>query len=232
MALAPQIKDATEAIQQVPPLVDALANLLQTPSGWVVLAAFFLWLLVNKDFSHLFDFMERKERRRFEHLDLYVTKPELADEESVKVLRDLRDAHYFKIATGIYAEKNLRSALIALHNRTSHLVGWSSIRRAFPYIQANNRREVKIRELTGFEKFGYWYNQFVGYTSLFAAAGILSLFVISSSKTFTSLAWGVGGTLAVVFFAMFVFSQNWPEYAARRIQKELAKLPEPEERSA
>jgi len=228
MPFAPQVRDATEAIQQVPTLVAELTDLLQAPAGWLVLAAFFFWLLVNKDFSHIFNVLERKERRRFEHLDLYVTKPELADEESVKVLRDLRDAHYFKIATGIYAEKRLRSALIALHNRTSHLVNWGQIRRAYPYINANDSGMVTIRELTGFERVSYWYNQFVGYTSLLLAAGILTLFFFSGSKTFTSLAWGVGGTLFVVFFALFVFAQNWPALAAKQIKRELAKL-EPEE---
>lgn len=95
------------ATQQVIPLADALANLLQTPAGLIAVVVFFLWLLVNKDFSHLFELFERKEKRRSEQLDLYVSKPELADANSIKVLSDLRDAHYFKVATGIL----LRQAL-------------------------------------------------------------------------------------------------------------------------
>jgi hypothetical protein len=232
LKLAPQIKDATEAINQVPPLIDALIDLLQTPAGWLLLSALFLWLLINKDFSRLVDLMGRKERQRFEHLDLYVTKPELADEESVKVLRDLRDAHYFKIATGIYAEKNLRSALIKLHDQTSHEVNWALIRRAFPYIQANGQKQVKVRDLTAFEGFGCWYNQLVGYISLLTAAGIFSLFVFSTTKSFASLIWVISGAFAALFFAMFVFAQNWPEQAAKRIQKELAKLQDEKVRSA
>jgi len=226
MELTSQIKDATEAIHQLPPLVDGLVTLLKTPAGWFVLTAFFIWLLINKDFSRIFDFKDRRERQRFEHLDLYVNKPELADEDSVKALRDLRDAHYFKIATGIYAEKSLRKALIKLHDQTSHNVSWSSIRRAYQYIQADGNQNVTVRELTIFEKFGYWYNQIVGYVSLLAAASILSLFVLSSNKSIASFAWGVGGALATVFFAMFVFAQNWPEHAAKRIQREMTKMPE------
>lgn len=221
MDLAPQLKDATEAIQHVPPLADAITNLLQTPTGWIAIAAFFFWLIVNKDFSHLFDILERKERRRSEHLDIYVAKPELADSESIKTLSDLRDAHYFKIATGIYAEKKLRYALINLHNRTSHHISWEKIRRAFSYIEINNDGTIVIRNLTRFESIGYWYNEIVGYASLLFAAGFLSLFFMITPKTLSTFAWGIGSSLTAVLFAMFVFAQNWPILAAKSIQKEL-----------
>ncbi|HZX31558.1 MAG TPA: hypothetical protein VFF03_09420 [Rhodocyclaceae bacterium] len=222
MDLAPQVKDATEAIQHVPPLVDAVMGLLQTPTGFGVLLVFFTWLVINKDFSHLFQIFERKEKRRAEHLDLYVSKPELADTEAFKVLSDLRDAYYFKMATGIYAEKKLRQALIDLHGRTSHKISWGQIRRAFPYIEPANNGEVVIRKLTTFEKIGYWYNQAIGYGSLLSAAVLWSLFFLSSPKTTGSIVWGLAGTFAPVLFAMFVFAQNWPVGAAKRIQRELA----------
>lgn len=223
MDLTPQLKDATEAIQYVPPLTDAIANLLQTPTGWAAIAAFFFWLIVNKDFSHIFDILERKEKRKFEHLDLYVTKPELADSESVKVLSDLRDAHFFNIATGIYAEKKLRSALINLHNCTSHHISWGQIRRAFPYLEVSEDKTIVIRRQTNFEKIGYWYNQSIGYISLLLAASLLSLFFIATPKSLGSFAWCIGGGLIMIIFAMFVFAQNWPVLAAKKIQKELCR---------
>lgn len=221
MELTAQLKDATEATQQVIPLADALANLLQTPAGLIAVVVFFLWLLVNKDFSHLFELFERKEKRRSEQLDLYVSKPELADADSIKVLSDLRDAHYFKVATGIYAEKKLRSVLITLHNQTSHHISWQQIKRAFQYIEIGENNTLEIRELTTIEVLGYWYNQLVGYASALFAACIFGLFVITSPKTLAAITWGIGGGLGVIFFAMFVLSQNWPIHAAKRIRKEL-----------
>lgn len=223
MDFAPKVKDATEAIQQFPPLVDAILNILSTPAGWVVLAALFLWLLVNKNFVHLFDIFERKERRRFEYLDLYIAKPELADAEALKVLRDFRDAHYFKVATRIDAKGKFRSALIVLHERTSHIVSWGLIRRAIPYIEVDQDGKVSIRERTTFETIGYRYNQLVGYVSLLAAAGIFSLFIFTNGKTLAALVWGVGGSFGVVFFAIFVFAQNWPVHAATCIKMELSR---------
>lgn len=221
MELTAQLKDATEATQQVIPLADALANLLQTPAGLIAIAMFFFWLLVNKDFSHLLELFERKEKKRSEQLDLYVSKPELADADSITVLSDLRDAHYFKVATGIYAEKKLRSALITLHNQTSHHISWQQIKRAFQYIEIGENNTLEIRELTTIEVLGYWYNQLVGYASALFAACIFGLFVITSPKTLASFAWGIGGGLGVIFFAMFVLSQNWPIHAAKQIRKEL-----------
>jgi hypothetical protein len=219
--LAPQIKDATAVIQHVTPLADAIANLFQTPTGWVAIPAFFFWLIVNKDFSHLFDILERKEKKRAEQLDLYVAKPELADSESLKVLSDLRDAHYFKIATGIYAEKKVRRALINLHNHTSHHINWRQIQRAFPYIEVKEDESIIIRRMTSFEAIGYWYNQIVGYFSLLFAAAIFTLFLFVTPRTFGNVSLGVIGGLIMIFFALFVFAQNWPLLAARKIQHEL-----------
>lgn len=221
MELTAQLKDATEAAQQVVPLADAVTNLLQTPVGLIAAVLFFLWLLVNKDFSHLFDLFERKEKKRSEQLDQYVSKPELADPDSVRVLSDLRDAHYFKIATGIYAEKKLRKALITLHNRASHHISWQQIRRAFQYIEISGDEALVIRQFTLFELIGYGYNQLVGYTCLLFAAGLFGLFLIANPKTLSSFAWCVGGGLSSILFAMFVLSQNWPIHAAKKIRKEL-----------
>lgn len=221
MEFAPQVRDATEAIQQVPPLVGAILNLLQTPAGWAVLAALFFWFLVNKDFSHVFGFLERRERRRFEYLDLYIAKHEVADEGAVKVLRDLRDAHYFKIGTGIYAEKKLRIALIGLHERISYIVSWRQIRRAVPYIEADQNGNISIRKLSRVEIVGYWYNQLVGYASLLVAAGTFSFLIFLKGMTLSALMWCIGGGLAALFFAIFVFAQNLPANSAKRIHKEL-----------
>lgn len=223
MDIAPQVKDATEAIQHLPPLLNAISSLFQRPVGWALLAALFVWLLLNKDFSKFFDFFERKEKRRSEHLDLYVSKSELADEESIRVLRDLRDAEYFKIATGIYAEKRLRRALIGLHERTSHHTTWGHIRRAIQFLEADKQGNVSVRDFTRFETIGYWYNQIIGYASLLLAAGIISLLLLSYIKGPSAVAISIGGSFAIILFAMFAFAQNWPVQAAKRIKAEISE---------
>lgn len=71
------------------------------------------------------------------------------------------------------------------------------------------------------EMLSYWYNQFVAYFFLLISAALISLVILSGSKTLTSFSLGFGGGILSVLFAMFVFSQNWPVHAAKKIAKEL-----------
>lgn len=219
MELAPLVEDLTKATQSLPSLLDAVSSL--PLSGWVVLVAFFLWLLANKNLPRVFDVLERKEMRRLGQLETYVSSPGSGDANALKAVQDIRDAHYFKIATGIYAESRVRSAFIKLHEATSHLVSWRHICRAHPYLKVAADETVTVRELDFSETLSYWYNQFVAYFFLLISAALFSLVILSGSKTLTSFSLGFGGGILSALFAMFVFSQNWPVHAAKKIAKEL-----------
>jgi hypothetical protein len=219
MEVAPQVEDLAKAIHSLPSLLDAVSSL--PISGLFVVGAFFLWLLANKDFSHIFDLLERKEKRRLEQLDKYISSPDSADTSAIKVVLDIRNACYFEVATGIYAESRLRNALIKLHEATSHLVTWRQILRALPYLEVAVDESVTVRKLSLLEGFSYWYNQLVAYALLLLSAALVSLVILSGSKTLTSISYGVGGGISVALFAMFVFSQNWPVHASKKIGKEL-----------
>lgn len=220
MELAAHVIDLANAIQSLSAVVDALASL--PISSWVALVVFFLWLLVNKDPSRILGILERKQTLRLERLDAYVASSDLADTSAIRVMRDLRDAHYFKIGTGIYAENRLRNALIKLHEMTSHLVTWRHIRLALPYLEIGANESIAVRALRTSEKLGYWYNQLIAYTFLLIAATLVSLVILSGSKTLASFLIGFGGGILSALFAMFVLSQNWPVHASRRIAGELA----------
>ncbi|MFZ3019418.1 MAG: hypothetical protein WA056_13280 [Gallionella sp.] len=221
VAATENIDDLNKAIQSLPALLDSISSL--PISGWVVLFVLFLWLLANNDFSRVLDFFERKEKRKLEALDSYVASPNTADAKAIKAISDLRDAHYFKIATGIYAESRLRNAIIKLHEATSHLVTWRHIRLALPHLDVDVDESVAVKGFSLADSAGYRYNQFVGYTFLLFAATLISLVILSGSKTLESFVLGFGSGIASAFFAMFVFSQNWPIDAAKKISAELER---------
>ena len=219
MELAPQVEDLAKAIQSLPSLLDAVSSL--PLSGWVVLVAFFFWFLANKNLPHVFGLIERKEKRRLEQLETYVSSPDSGDVNAIKAIRDLRDAHYFKIATGIYAESRVRNAYIKLHEATSHLITWRHICRAHPYVKVAPDETVTVRAMDFSETLSYWYNQVFAYFFLLISAALVSLVILSGSKTLTSFSFGFGGGIVSALFAMFIFSQNWPVHAAKKIAKEL-----------
>ncbi|HEY8097648.1 MAG TPA: hypothetical protein VIE65_16385, partial [Methylobacter sp.] len=142
-----------------------------------------------------------------------------------KAVRDLRDAHYFNVATGIYAENRTRSAFIKLHQASSHCITWKHIERARPYIDIAADETITIRDLTFFEKLDYWYNQFVAYGSLlFSVVLFIAKFVFSDNKTMM-LFWGSFGiSLLLAVFGFFVLIQNSPVRAKDRIAEELERL--------
>jgi len=223
MPLTPQVKDLTDVAQQVPSLIEALWVLIQTPSGAIAIAAFFIWFIVNKDFSHLFNLFDRKERKIFDYLDSYVSKPELANKESIAVLQDIRDGHYFKVGTGIYAENMMRAALIRLHNTTSHLITWKRIRYALPFIESDSDGKVTIRQFRFSEKFGFWYNYAAGFLLMLTAAGSLALSFFSQPFQLRTFVPGILGAVVGLLISGFVFSQNRPMHAAKLIRAEINK---------
>lgn len=226
MDLASQIKNTTEAVQNLPSLLNAVYTLITTPDGAALLILFCLWLLANRGFfSRSFGIFEHRERRRLEQINEFVSSYDTADPETLKVVRDLRDAHYFNVATGIYAENRTRSAFIKMHQASSHCIAWKHIERARPYMDIAADETITIRDLTSMEWLGYWYNQCVAYLSLFFSIVLFIItFVLSDTKTMMSFGISLGTSIFLVVLALFVFFQNLPIYAKERIAKELQRL--------
>lgn len=226
MDLAFQVTNTTEAVHNLPSLLSAVYALIATPDGAALFILFCLWLLANRGFfSRAFDMVEHKERRRLEQINEYVSSHEAADPETIKVVRDLRDAHYFNVATGIYAENRTRSAFIKMHQVSSHCISWKYIERARPYIDIAADETITIRDSNFFEKLSFWYNQCVAYGSLVISVVLfIAKFVFSDNKTMM-LFWGSFGlSLFLAVFGFFVLLQNSPVRAKDRIAKELERL--------
>lgn len=219
------VNDAIEAVNSIPKFIDALTELLNTPYGWIALAAVLVWIFLNKNLISIFLEQNKKEIHKIERLDSYVENPEAADEVTLQAIKDLRDAHYFKVATGIYAEKNLREALIKLHNKHSPSINWTHIKRALPYIETNKSAETSIRKTTISEKFGYYYNLSTGilFLFLFLSVAALVAFISTGKLSVISVLTGAGSALFSFAFALFVFSQNFPEKSAKLIRNTIKK---------
>ena len=219
-----QIEKVTEMVKSVPEFMDAVSDVLQSPYGWIVLVGMVAWFLINKDLSNIFGLFERGEKLRLEKLEAYVSNESSADSDALKVIKDLRDAHYFKVATGIYAEKRLRSSLIKLHEDTSYSINWTHIKRALPFITTEKDLNSSIRDMKPMEKIGHYYNLFVGCLFLLLSAASILVFFVSKPQTLSDVFIGTTSALVCAFFAMFVFSQNWPYNSANKIKKELINI--------
>ncbi|WP_351189321.1 hypothetical protein [Shewanella sp. TB4-MNA-CIBAN-0142] len=222
--IAKGIHSATSVVNSIPEFMKALTDVMETPYGWIILAVILIWFLLNKDLSRFLNIFETKEKKRLDKLEVYVNNKEAANNEALEVIKDLRDAHYFKVATDIYAEKSLRDSLINLHKKTSHTINWINIKRAMPYINADSTSTVSIRDQSRSEKFGYFYNLFTGWLFLGFAVALSLVFIFSNDRVLSQFALWIASTLFCAFFAMFAFSQNFPIRAAKKIKTELEKV--------
>ena len=224
MGLSDKVQDTTEALKNVEPLVAMVMSILKTPTGWVLVVGWIVWLILNKNLLHLFDFFERGEKKKLTGIDEYVSKPDIADSDILKVVLESRNAYYFKVATGINTEKRLRDALIKLHASSSSEMTWTRIRRAHPYIKLGSGDNITI-EISRFDKLTYGYNIVVGCCSMFFSAGIF-IYSLYSMKMADGGALGIAGAFLLYLFSLFVLTQNWPMSAAKKIKIELMQLSE------
>ena len=221
--LAKGIEGATTVLKSIPDFIKAFTEIMQTPYGWIFLAIIFLWFVLNKDLAKLFSLFESKEKKRLDKLEIYVSDTETANSEALEVIKDLRDAYYFKVATDIYAEKNLRDSLISLHKKTSHTITWVNIKRAMPYIDADSKSNISIREQNWQEKIGYFYNLSIGWLFLGFLIASSLVYMFSSNKDLSQSGLWLTSTLFCTFFTIFSFSQNFPISSAKKIKAELEK---------
>lgn len=92
-----QIDKATDMVKSIPAFMEAVSEVLQSPYGWLVLGALLIWFLINRDLNRLFGLFERGEKLKLEKLETYVNNSSAANKQSLNVIKDLRDAYYFKV---------------------------------------------------------------------------------------------------------------------------------------
>ena len=217
------IEFATSSLESVPALVTALEKILQTPAGWLVLAAILIWFAFNKDVLFLFRLQEDKQKRKLDRLEHYLKDLDNADSETKQVVADFRNSFYFKVATEIYAEGKLRSSLIKLHDITSAEVNWITIKRALSFITLEGD-EIRIRPVKTSEKIGQYYNSIVGWMLLAFSASMFIVMITVANKGLLSFLSFMGISVFLIVFALFAFSQNLPLNAALKIKKELSSI--------
>ncbi len=218
------LEPATELLKSIPEFLEALSTVLQTPWGWLVLLIVVSFIFINRNFSFVIDIYNKRRSMRIDNYNSYLKKENYDSENMEMVMRDAIDTHFFKVATGIYAEDSFRISLIKLHELISYKFSWKKIKCALPYIEADADHNVTIRRLKFGERAGVYYNVFVGLLLLTLATAIFINFIISEQKTFSDILVAITATLGFTFSSMFIFSLNLSSSEAERIREELSKI--------
>lgn len=211
-----------------PEILD-FAKQLQDLSAVVVIAAIFIvccWVWCQYGFGRLMEPFYFWQNRKLEKLNLFLSDQsrEGADIEMNKVMHDIRDAMYFKGATGIYAEGKLRNRLMALHKSTSLNVSWRTIKRAMDFLEPDAFSSMKVKEFGWFDHIVFVINMIA---LAFTAIGFSMTMILISASMYSSRSelLETAAGLFMFLIAMFIMmvSSVLPYVAAKRVRKDLIK---------
>lgn len=213
--------DVSRAVTDFRELIHFLIETLQDPIGIGAIAIILLLIIFRKAGPHAFNYVTKRKQWKADLMDSYLSKNTAAIPTISSVLIDTRDTYYFRVATGIYAEKNRRDPLISLHSSLKEIGSWQLIRRAGPFLQMNSQGEIYVPKFKPIDQIGFGFNvaMFLFFAVMFAA-GVSTLVFLrpKDGAVVQTLLLGIIGA-AILF--IYAAAQNWPYYAAKRIREKL-----------
>lgn len=218
------MEELIKNLSLAPSLINALLILLKSPVGWVVILAMSAWLFLNKDFTHVFNVIERRQKRRIEHLERYLADLPNADPLLVEAFKEQRDALYFQVVTGIRAEKIRRLALVELHRKLSHAVTWADIKYGQHYIEVDAQGVTTVRERDTAGRVEFLLGLALMMVMLTLGVLLFLLFLLSPSKTMDTVLQVVPTALLCIGFFMIGRRICLPWVSANTIRSEWQKL--------
>jgi energy-converting hydrogenase Eha subunit C len=223
------VKVMTDTIMSIPSLQEAFKQVMSDPVNFIIFIVIFLFLILNNIVKNnfLLTYWERREDKKQEKIDRYLSNNSDIDEMCAEIVREQRDAIIFKSVTGIYAEKVFRCALIDLRKKMPYDVTWRMIRKSlsrFILIDDEfNNKVVSVKPVTKMEKLTIVYNYTMAFLLLVIAVVYINITIVNAAFTVIN----VLIFFVLVFLAGFciaiILSQNLPYIFSKRIHIELQK---------
>ncbi|MDX1802770.1 MAG: hypothetical protein R3292_01730 [Alcanivorax sp.] len=196
--------------------------------GWfylfygVLLLVLLTSAIAKLEVGRAFGTRQRKESLQLARFDDALARPGLLDEATKNTVLDARNTLLFKSATGIYAERRMRTALCVLHGQLSGEITWRHIARAINFIRLDNATAL-LRPLSVRDSLYYYANW----------CAFLFVFLVG----FVEFFFGLFGVVRQLNGALFMFLQGmmflvfamlplWecrPYYSARLISNSIVK---------
>lgn len=225
------VKVMTDSITSIPNLQEAFKQVMSDPVNFIIFIIIFSFLILNYIAKNTFllTYWERREDKKQEKIDRYLSNNSDMDEMCAEIVREQRDAIIFKNATGIYAEKVFRCALIDLRKKMPYDVTWRMIRKSLSRFSLNDEKKIIVKPITKIETVAMYYNYIMGLLLLAIAVAVMyvSFYILTSNSilTFIDALTFIGIALLSSFLSVMVLSQNLPYIFAKRIYSELKNKP-------
>lgn len=152
---------------------------LQTASIWTILTAVIINLLLGNSPTSWFDLFTKLRNRKLDALQTLLRENSTVSQETQALLQDILEAKALQQNVGFYAERKLRVPLTQLYDRTSHDIGWSTIRSALQHLEIEES-EIRVRPMSGSRKWWWRLNlvAFAVFTSIMALCLLAALYLL------------------------------------------------------
>lgn len=200
--------------------VSVILNFAEKMTGgqWVVVLVLLVGFFLNKNMKDIFGYFQKKGKSKLEDIEKYIERNEASTSDMIDSMKDVRDAFYFKIMTGVYVEGQRRLALIRFHKEYAEKLSWKKISRAYEYLDFEDLSSIKVKRFGFIDKAGYYYNSAMGWVFMVMAILLVASAVIEKNTSWTGVVdLACGAFIAIV--SLFVFGQNYPMKAAKEIKE-------------
>lgn len=226
-------QDAKDALTELPVLADALFRLFEGKYGLlcaIIMVFLISWYLLFKvSPSGLLVYHQTRRRSRFEALEKYLSNSQANDQSCSQAIRDIYEAECFEQATGIYAERTKRVALISLYGKVNDVASWRTIRTAQDFLEFNQGGSATIRPLNRHDRYMRLSHNICGKGTIFFGSLVFIFTLCLPGNRFLRFFEGFGIYIVLLAVGAFFLRETMPYECAEKIRTRLQSHPHPVE---
>lgn len=224
--LQSSIQEANNAVKDIPSLLETIILTLQGNYGFFIFALalcvviWYFCCIANP--SGYLTYFETRRRSRTERLEKYLSSQHSTETNSTAAIQEIYDSECFEHATGIYAERERRAALIQLHDKIAPSASWRTIMGAREYIDFDQNNCAFVKNATVWTQIHYWINMIIGSIIFFIGEFSMVGLPFTSGNLNLNIFAGFIILVVCIGFSMFFFKQGVPYLSANRLREALS----------
>ena len=202
---------------------EIIAKIIESlENGNILLVLVFAIFALLLNGPKILEFVESRKRIRIEKLKEAISNGSVKGATKVHLENEL-ESEYFKLATGLYLEREFRESIISLHEKAKGEIKFVHFKRALPHLKYSSEVPNLVVKITLFEKMAYYFNIVGG--SVMTLLGVTIVFIptMSSETSFSVILYSVGMGVFLIAVSVFMLYQAFPMISARYVRELIEK---------
>ena len=201
-------------------ITEALINAVEAGNVWVIVALGAITLIFKA--KSIVTFWDDRRRIKLSQLK-EALDCECIKGDTRKFLESELESEYYRLATGVKLEKEVREALIQTHQKCNGELRFDHFRRALSSCEFENG---KLRvEISLFTKITGWYGAAVSLFSFISLLFVTLMFLSTFTKNFVESLQHFALGVPLAFISLMGVKQYLELYSAKLVKAEMDKQP-------